>query len=142
MSPTPSEQRNLYKGFPERAWVAVHLMLVDDGTRQVQLLADTGCPCALVVGKDVMRGLKRTEGSDLDTNFGHLQGNWIRVRIPEIGYDEVALAYASDEVMRAARSSHADFDGLIGLPLLRKMDYGGNPGCFWIRAANDPSTIH
>jgi hypothetical protein len=68
------------------------------------------------------------------TNFGPLVGGWVRVQISELGYDVPVRAYGSDRVLLTARKDHPDFAGLVGLPLLRSLLYGGNPGSFWIRS--------
>jgi hypothetical protein len=38
----------------------------------------------------------------------------------------------------AAEASSPDFGGLVGLPLLRLMEYGGDADWFWLRPANKP----
>jgi hypothetical protein len=37
-------------------------------------------------------------------------------------------------VKESAQASSADFQGLIGLPLLRMLNYGGDSDSFWLRA--------
>jgi hypothetical protein len=44
------------------------------------------------------------------------------------------LTYGSDAAVAAIRKSHADFAGLVGLPFLRLMEYGGDTDWFWIRS--------
>jgi hypothetical protein len=36
-------------------------------------------------------------------------------------------------VTDAIRASSQDFEGLVGLPLLRKLQYGGDADHFWVR---------
>jgi hypothetical protein len=43
-------------------------------------------------------------------------------------------AFASEAVAAAARVSHATFQGLAGLPLLRLLRYGGNADEFWLQS--------
>lgn len=108
-------------------------MFASDGTTQdVQALADTGNPCALIVGLGVLRQFNLGLAPGMSTNFGPLDGGWLRVQIPELGLDENVLAYGSDAVVQAAQGSHPDFAGLAGLPLLRMLEYGGNRDEFWI----------
>ena len=98
------------------------------------LLADTGNPCAVIIDLVSMREFNLGVTPGMETNFGALNGGWLRVQIPELGFDEDVLAYASDAVVHAAKASHRDFDGLAGLPLLQLMEeFGGNSDSFWIR---------
>jgi len=98
----------------------------------IEALADTGNPCALIVGPEVMRQFNQGMAPGMNTNFGSLDGGWLRVQIPEIGFDEAVLAYAGKTVVQAAAESHADFEALAGLPLLKMMVYGGDSDSFWI----------
>jgi hypothetical protein len=127
------EQRNHYKGRPERAWLRVRFVAPDGTDQVVELLADTGNPCAVIVGTAAMGFLDLIPGLSVNSNFGVLLGGWVRVVIPEIGFDEKVLGYASDAVAAAAQASSPDFVGLAGLPLLRMMEYGGDSDWFWIR---------
>lgn len=127
------EQRNSYKGSPLRPWVRLALIAAGGEQRQVEALADTGNPCALIVSPEVMRQFNQGTAPGMNTNFGALGGGWLRVQIPEIGFDETVLAYASETVVHATAESHADFEALAGLPLLKMMLYGGDSDSFWIR---------
>ncbi len=135
-----TQQSNPYKGSPPRAWVRL-LLLAEDGTsRQMDLLADTGSPCAFVVGVEQMRRFRQVEGPSLNSNFGPLDGGWARVLIPEISFDHYLLGYASEEVVASTRLSSPDFEGLAGLPLLRLVQYGGNADWFWLLRPGHPQT--
>ncbi|HZZ82757.1 MAG TPA: hypothetical protein VFE62_29935 [Gemmataceae bacterium] len=46
------------------------------------------------------------------------------------------VGYLSEEAAEAVRVDHPEFAGLIGLPLLRMMEYGGNSEEFWVRRSN------
>jgi hypothetical protein len=72
-------------------------------------------------------------GVAVHTNFGLLRSGWLRVVIPELGFDRQLLGFASDQVVAAARSSSPAFEGLAGLPLLRMMQYGGDASSFWLQ---------
>jgi hypothetical protein len=101
----------------------------------LQLLADTGNPCAVILGEAAMKDLKRRAAPDLGSNFGALEGGWIRIVMPELRLDQEIIGYASNEVMIAAQASSPEFQGLAGLPLLRLLEYGGDAEFFWIRMA-------
>ena len=128
------EQRNTYKGSPLRSWARLVLVGADGTTQQVEALADTGNPCALIVGQALLRQFNLGLAPGMSTNFGALDGGWLRIQIPELAFDQTILAYGSDAVLQAAQASHTDFAGLAGLPLLRKFEYGGNDDSFWLRS--------
>jgi len=134
IAPIP-EQRNAYKGSPLRAWVRLNLVEKIGAVHEVQLLADTGNPFALVISGDRMRQLRRRKGPTVNTNFGMLSGGWVRVTIPELGFDRRVLAYASDRVVTTTKGSSSELEGLAGLPLLKMVEYGGNAHWFWLRPA-------
>ena len=54
-----SEQSNPYKGTPPRPWVRIQLIAPDGTSRETDLLADTGSPCALIVSCSTMDGTRR-----------------------------------------------------------------------------------
>ena len=129
------EQKNPYQGFPERPWIRVRLATRDGTFLELPLLADTGNPCALIIS-DAHMDLVRISGSpSMSTNFGILRGGLVRLAMPAIGLSQKVLGYASEAVCKIAKSSHADFEGLAGLPLLRMVRYGGDADYFWIKKA-------
>lgn len=88
----------------------------------------------MIVGEDVLRQFNLGLTPGMSTNFGPLQGGWLRVSIPALGFDQIVLAYGSDAVLQAVKESHADFAALAGLPLLQLFEYGGNQNDFWLRS--------
>ena len=138
MAPSNPEQRNPYKGSPPRPWVRLQLVEKDGTVHEFELLADTGNPFAVVISESAMAGLKLKTAPDVDTNFGLLQGAWVRLHMPELGIDADVIAYASDAVASSTQTSSPDFQGLAGLPLLRLLEYGGDANWFWLRVASKP----
>ena len=128
-----SEQRNPYKGVPPRPWVRVRLTVLDGTTHEVELLADTGSPCAIIIGQSLMTKLKQRSAPDLQSNFGLLEGGWLHVTMPELGLDHDVVGFASDPVVVSAKTNSPDFEGLAGLPFLRLLEYGGDADWFWLR---------
>jgi hypothetical protein len=53
--------------------------------------------------------------------------------MPELGLTNQILGFGSDHVLEAAQSATSDLAGLIGLPLLRMVEYGGDDAAFWVR---------
>lgn len=49
------------------------------------------------------------------------------------GLTRLILGFGSDHVFRATQADTSDFAGLIGLPLLRLVEYGGDSSTFWLR---------
>ena len=81
-----------------------------------------------------MQALQWRESSNTNSNFGSLEGGWLRVVIPELGFDEKTLGYADDAVVNVVKRSDPDFAGLVGLPMLRMVEFGGNSSRFWVRS--------
>lgn len=134
MTIRPYEQRNAYKGVPARPVVHVGLRTRDGGTRRLELLADTGNPCAIVVSKTAMEDLSFLAAPDVKSNFGLLEGGWLSICMPEFSLDRGIIGYASDAVASATKKSDPAFQGLAGLAFLRLIEFGGNATEFWLRA--------
>src|SRR5439155_343271 len=105
----------------------------DGAVTDVELIADTGCPQGVIVGLDLLHRVRALAGENTDSNFGELQCGWVRVAIPDIGLDVPMLGYGSDKVRATARQSDPAFEGVVGLPIFRLAEYGGNADEFWIR---------
>ena len=133
MSQATPEQRNIYKGEPARAWLRLHLIARDDSVHEAEFLVDTGNPCAIIVDMETMRSLQWRVSTSTDSNFGSLEGGWLRLAIPELSFDVKTLCYANDSVVTVVKRSNPNSAGLIGLPLLRMLEYGGDRGWLWIR---------
>lgn len=110
-------------------------MALDGSRLDVTLLVDTGNPFAIIVSQAVMRRLRRRVVSDVNTNFGVLKGRWFRLLMPEFGLDCGLACYVSDAVADSTKRSDPSFDGLVGLPFLRLLEFGGDADCFWLRSS-------
>ena len=97
-----------------------------------EMLADSGSPCAVILGQTDLALLLRATTAPMSTNFGPLTGAWLEVHMPELGLTQPILGYGSDAVMQAVQSDCPDFAGLAGLPLLRMVEYGSDSASFWI----------
>jgi hypothetical protein len=135
MPAPPSQQRNVYKGEPARAWVRLQLVSANGRIHELEFLVDTGNPCAIIIDTTTMRALRWRESVITDSNFGPLEGGWLRIAVPEAALDVKTLGYANDAVVNVVKRSDPGFAGLVGLPLLRMVEYGGDGGWFWIRAS-------
>lgn len=133
----PSEQRNPYQGSPPRPWVWLRLKALDGTTQEVNLLADTGNPCGIIISQIFMAKLKMKAAPPVQSNFGLLHGGWLHLDMAELGLDQHLVGYASDTVVNATKASSSHFEGLVGLPFLRLVEYGGNADWFWLRFPSD-----
>jgi hypothetical protein len=135
MTPSLPGQKNPYKGTPPRGWIRVRVHAVAGTIHEVELIADTGCPYHAVLSRADLLRCKITEVAPEDSVYGQLEGAWLRLSIPEVGLDYQLIGYGSDIVAQLTQDSCPDFAGLVGLPLLRQMEYGGDADWFWIRPA-------
>ena len=135
-----AEQRNVYRGEPARAWVHAELVAREGRRHALDLVVDTGNPCEVIIDIATMLAMEWREATDSDSNFGLVRGGWLRLAIPEIGFDARFVGFANDKVVEIVKRSDRRFGGLIGLPLLRMLEYGGDQGCFWVRTSDLPRT--
>ena len=94
-----------YKGTPPRPWIRLELITPDGETHVVEAVADTGNPLPLIVSSALMFDCCHLGGPGTETNFGRLDGGFIRVRIPETGVDAMIFGYASDASDRMEHSA-------------------------------------
>lgn len=125
-------QRNPYKGSPPRAWVSLRFIAPDGSPHERQLLVDTGSPCAVIVSRADLSLLPCNRAEEVNSNFGALIGAWLQLDVPELGLASEVLGFGSDKVMQVARDADPEFAGLVGLPLLRMVEYGGDGNAFWL----------
>lgn len=133
-----AEQRNPYRG--GRAWLRLGFRAADGTVRQLDLVADTGCPAAVMLRPDLYRLFCFMPQVPRTTNFGQVPAGWLQLSAPELGIVETVLGFASNEAARLAERSHPDFVGLVGLPILRLGEYGGNADAFWFRYPPQPTS--
>lgn len=131
------EQRNIYRGLPARAWLRIELTSARGTVHPLDLLVDTGNPCAIIVDRATMESFQWRESRKTNSNFGQLESGWLRFAIKEIGFAAEILGHANDSIVNVVKRSDPKFAGLIGLPLLRMLEYGGNQGWFWIRSSSE-----
>src|SRR5436309_298210 len=110
-------QRNPYKGAPPRAWVRLRFVTLDGIVHERELLADTGSPCAVILGQSDLSSFSRAAAAVVRSNFGQLNGGWLRIDMPELNLTSRVLGFGSDRVLQTVQAASADFAGLVGLPL-------------------------
>src|SRR5436309_1002288 len=99
MSEPCEEQRTVYRGEPARAWVRAELVARDDRRHALDLLVDTGNPCEVIIDVATLRAMGWRETNGSNSNFGPVHGAWLRLVIPEIGFDAKFIGYANDKVV-------------------------------------------
>lgn len=104
----------------------------------MNVVVDTGNPCGLIVSSEVLAEYHWKDSLGTGSNFGTLQGGWVRLGIPGIEFDEKIVAYSNDSILSLVQRSDASFQGLMGLPLLRMLSYGGDAGHFWVESLPEP----
>lgn len=125
------EQRNAYRG--SRPWLRLGFKARDGSNYHLDLLADTGSAAGIMIRPDWMDILRHQACQNRKSNFGLLIGGWLRLYNPELGLVEFIRGYGSKEAAEMAARSDPAFVGVVGLPILRLAEYGGNANEFWIR---------
>jgi hypothetical protein len=72
MAPASFVQRNPYKGATPRCWIRLRFVATNGSLYDRELLADTGSPCAVILGKADLLQLQRASAAGTNTNFGYL----------------------------------------------------------------------
>jgi hypothetical protein len=132
MPPNAVIQRNAYKGATSRCWVRLRFAASDGSLHERELVADTGSPCAVILGQADLALLLRAATPGVGTNSGPLTGGWLELVLPELGLTGPIRGFGSDHVLQAVQSDSSDFAGLVGLPVLRMVEYGGDDSTFWV----------
>jgi hypothetical protein len=133
MSPAFVEQRDPYLGTPPRAWLRLRFLDPNDAHVELTLIADTGCPYAVIIDPVVLRQLTRLSARPIVSNFGPMTSGWVRLSMPAFGLDQDVLCHGSSMVGQAVVADDPSFQGLVGLPILQLAEYGGNATDFWFR---------
>jgi hypothetical protein len=126
-----AEQRNAYRG--KRPWLRLGFKATDGEVHHLHLIADTGSAAGVLLRTDWFMAVRHKEAITRNTNLGELISGWVRLYNPEIGLVEFVRGFASDKAAEIAANSDPEFVGLVGLPVLRLMEYGGNYDTFWLR---------
>ena len=128
-----SEQRNAYAGRSLRAWLRFAFRDAAGLSADVQLIVDTGSPMGLTLNPALFDEYVFDLGQPTATNFGPMETGWFQLLMSGNEAAVVVRAYRSEPVGKMAAKSHPDFAGLVGLPILRLGEYGGNASEFWFR---------
>ena len=133
MNPALVEQRNPYLGAAPRAWLRLRFLDPNGSSVELTLIVDTGCPYAVIIDAVVLSQLMRLSAHPIVSNFGPMTSGWVRLSMPAFGIDQDILCHGSPTIGTAAAADDPNFVGLVGLPILRLGEYGGNATDFWFR---------
>ncbi len=122
-----------YRGFPQRAWMRIRLQSLEDEIVEMDAMIDTGCPYSIVLDDRLFERFMHRYIKSVESNFGLLAGGWLRAIVPGTRLNADVVGYGSSTILRLLHASDRRFEGLIGLPLLRMLEYGGDATRFWIR---------
>ena len=125
------EQRNRYLG--GRPWLHLGFKAVDGTVHELKLVADTGSAGGVILRPDWFLKVRHERTASRESNFGPMVSGWLRMYQPNLGLVEFVRGYASEKAATIAANSDPEFVGLVGLPVLRLMEYGGDYDSFWIR---------
>jgi hypothetical protein len=125
------EQRNLYRG--GRPWLKLGFKDAQGAVHELRLVADTGSVAGIILRPDWFLKLFHEKTQSRESNFGVLISGWLRLYQPDIGLVEFVRGYGSERASKITANSDPEFVGLVGLPVLRLVNYGGNYDSFWIR---------
>jgi hypothetical protein len=133
MNPAFVEQRNPYLGVAPRAWLRLRFLDPNGSPVELTLIVDTGSPYAVIIDALVLNQLTRLSAHPVVSTFGPMTSGWVRLSMPDFGIDQDILCYGSPTIEAAAATDDPSFQGLVGLPVLRLAEYGGNATDFWFR---------
>ena len=126
-----AEQRNPYhRG---RSWLQLGFKDVEGIVHNLKLVADTGSAGGIILRPDWFLKLRHERTEIRDSNFGPMVSGWLRLYQPDIELVEFVRGYGSEKAAAIAAKSDLEFMGVVGLPVLRLMEYGGDYDSFWIR---------
>jgi hypothetical protein len=100
---------------------------------ELTLIADTASPYAVIIDTLVLARLSRSAAPPVVSTFGPMTGGWVRLSMPAFGIDRDVLCYGSPTIESAVPADDPSFQGLVGLPVLQRAEYGGNATDFWFR---------
>src|SRR5258708_30131686 len=98
MTPTPFVQRNPYKGTNPRCWIRLRFAAADGSLHERELVADTGSPCAIILGRADFAALLRAAAAAMNSNFGSLTRGWFELQMPQLGLTQPLRGYGSYSV--------------------------------------------
>jgi hypothetical protein len=128
------EFRNPYRGVTERAWLRLDFRAPDGTIHALDLVVDTASDDAIILRRPMLNLLMINPAqSYFSTGWGLMHGGMLQLDMPACGLVQLVHGYGNDIVGAGVAADDPNFMGLVGLPLLRLGEYGGNATDFWFR---------
>lgn len=135
------EFRNPYRGVTPRAWLQLDFRAPDGTLRALDLVVDTASADAVILRKSVFDLLVIRPAQPYVSSWGFMHGGWLQLDMPACGLVQEVHAYANNVLAAGVAADDPNFMGLVGLPVLRLGEFGGNATDFWFRyPPTSPST--
>jgi hypothetical protein len=127
------EYRTAYRGVTERAWMRLDFRAPDGTLHTLDLVVDTASADAVILRKPVFDLLVIGPAQPYVSAWGFMHGGWLQLDMPACGLVQQVHGYANDIIGAGVAADDPNFVGLVGLPILRLGEYGGNATDFWFR---------
>ena len=127
------EYRTAYRGLTERAWISLDFRARDGTLHSLDLVVDTASEDAIILRKPVFDLLVTRPAQSYFSSWGFMHGGWLQLDMPACGLVQQVLGYANDMIGAGVAADDPNFMGLVGLPVLRLGQYGGDATDFWFR---------
>lgn len=135
------EFRNPYRGVTEWAWLRLDFRAPDGMIHGMDLVVDTGCPDAVVLRKPAFDLIVTSSAPGyVSGGWGFMEGGWLQLDMPACGLIQLVHGYANNIIGASVAADDPNFMGLVGLPVLRLGEYGGNATDFWFRYPPTPTS--
>ncbi len=128
-----AEQRNRYRGPLNRAWLRLDLRAADGTVHSLDLVVDTASHYGLILRRSLFEQLVHRRIDPEFNQYGMMHGGWLQLYMPASGLVELIRGYGNDILATGVAEEDSNFMGLIGMPVLRLGEYGGNATDFWFR---------
>ena len=127
------EFRFPYRGVTPRAWMRLDFRAPDGTTHAFDLMIDTGSDDAIILRKSAFDLITHGPAPSYFSSWGLMLGGWLDLDMPACGLVTRVHGYTNYLLSAGVAASDSNFMGLIGLPLLRLGEYGGDATGFWFR---------
>lgn len=96
-------------------------------------MVDTGSDDAIVLRKSAFDLITHGIASSYFSSWGFMLGGWLDIDMSACGLVQRVHGYSNYNLSVGVAASDPNFMGLVGLPILRLAEYGGNATDFWFR---------
>ena len=133
------ELRTSLKGRSERPWLRLGFEDLNGNCEEFDLVADTGCPMAIVLRPNVFDRFQRFQASPEHTSFGFLQTGWFRLTVPSLRLVRSVHCYRSQtaaDIVTPPNSGSATLHPSENRTCDGRIESARNPTCVHRRDAH------